>query len=181
MLELGQPLPAIDAPTVTGERAIWPDGSDDLLLLCFLRPVSSPFGRAALQRLAAEAPRLEGLKILAVTPSAADRARDWLRRAPLPFPLIADADGALARRWRQGRDPWGLYSLRGLSQGDRGGASLRAALRAGMGWPERDGGWLPAELIVDSESRLRYARLGCTRLSTPDASAIRQALRRIKS
>ena len=148
-------------------------------LLAFLRPVESPLGRLALLELDQARADLGalGCEVVAVVPSTPEQLRAFTQARGLKVRALPDPEGATGRAFQMGRDPLGLMTLRGLLDHD---VSLRRTLRAlrlGGGLRHLAQPALPAELLIDATDRIRWLRLGCSRLAGPDLDAVRQALR----
>ena len=169
-LDVGDPAPPFDRQPVFGRRVRVPGPRP--VALFFVGGLASPFARAALFAIQERVADLDlaGLDAVAVAPGRLEAARDFVPRHHLLFPLVLDEDGALARQWRIGRDPWLLQTLKGL-----GRVPLRPALRAlelGAGRPDGGGRRLASQFIVDTDGTLRHARHACSILALPDVDAL---------
>lgn len=174
MLRPGDTAPRLSTEHLDGRPLCWPsEGARSALLLVFTRPVESPHGRAALLGLsrAEAALKQRDADLAVVVPSASGPLRRWLDVHAPGLPVVADPRGALAEAWGMGRDPWLLYTLRGLQQGEEPWIPALRALRLGGGPRALRVPWLPAELLLDARGRVLYARLSCARCSQPDPEA----------
>lgn len=176
VLTPGDTAPPLLVEDAGGARVVLP-GPASHRLVAFVRPLESPLGRQAVRELAEARPALlaAGADLVVICPSERGRSLEALEASGLR--LVPDPDGALAAAWGMGRDPLGLYTLRGLTQRD---VSLRRVARA-----VRDGGalgglrnpLLPAEILVDARGRVAWVHLACSRLAPPDLKGALDALR----
>lgn len=180
MLIPGRAAPPLAVRTVGGRERRWPDPAvAGSLLLAFTRPVESPHGRDALLALGGAGERLaaSGVALLAVVPSAPDPLRRFLRARAPTLEAVADPEGALGRAWGMGRDPWLLYTLRGLQQRQEPLGPALAALRHGGRPRALLVDLLPAEILLDPSGGVRWSRLGCARTAGPALAALEEHLR----
>lgn len=177
MLVPGHMAPHLCAEGVDGAPLRWPGGEGRGLLVAFLRPAESPHGRLALLELQAARGELAAADIglVAVIPSR--REAILARPEARELPAVADPEGALAAAWGMGRDPLGLYTLRGLQQGLCSRREALRALRLGGSPRALRAPWLPATLLLDAEGRVRWSRLGCSRTERPEIAGALAALR----
>lgn len=176
MLEPGALAPPLEGADHTGAPL---DLGGKTFLLAFLRPVESPLGRLALLELDQGRADLSalGCDLLAVMPSSPARIQAFTRQRGLSVRVLPDPEGATGRAYQMGRDALGLTTLRGLLDHD---VSLRRTLRAlrlGGGLRHLGAPDLPAELLIAPTGRIRWLRLGCSRLAGPDLEAVRRELR----
>lgn len=172
VITTGSSAPALDVSTISEARLRWPRSGEGVLLVCFVRPLGGPLGRAALHELEALA---EHLQVLVIAPCPAAHARAWADGQGSRLPIAADPDGLLARGWGMGRDPGGIWTLRGLSQGrvdPRRLLRLRRYTNDTRRWASD---LLPAEILVDETGTVRWAHLACSRLEAPDVQGARRA------
>lgn len=172
MITRGATAPALEVATLGGARLVWPRPGGGLLLVCFVRPLGGPLGRAALGELEALADRLP---VLVISQGPAAHARAWVDGQGSRLQIAADPDGALARAWTMGRDPWGIWTLRGLSQvrlDARWLWGLRRYTADARRWASD---LLPAEILVDETGTVRWAHLACSRLEAPDVQGALRA------
>lgn len=169
MLKVGDYAQSFEVRPVSGLPVRSPAPGQRPLALFFVRPLGCPLGRAALAQLQAAAPRLDdqGLRVLAVTPSPLDEARDYVPRHHLLFPVYADPQGELF-------DRFGLSSIGGLmSLGPRGLARVASeAIQRGAGALHGQGGRPSATLLLAPDGRVLFASAGLG--DPPDVEATLQ-------
>lgn len=144
------------------------------VLLVFVRSLASPVTRALLARLQAAFPRLDerGVRVVAVTTSALEPARDFVPRYHVLFPVICDPTGELFRRFDVPKDGPGLALLRCLP----GLPNLSAALSLGHGRPEPAAwGQRPACYLLDRGGDVVEAWVGSGVWDLPDLAHFEEA------
>lgn len=144
------------------------------VLVVFVRSLASPVTRSLLAQLQAAFPRLDqhGVRVVAVTTSALEPARDFVPRYHVLFPVICDPTGELFRRFDIPKDGPGLALLRSVT----GIANLTGALSLGHGRPEREAwGQRPACYLVDRGGEVREAWVGSGVWDLPDLAHFEEA------
>ena len=123
------------------------------MILCFVGPVSSPLARMDLAELDARWGDLDraGLRIYAVSPSAAAEARDLVPRLRLRVPLVLDPEGVVAGAWGVERGAFAAFVE------DLSAPTLRRSLRAlRLGMPRLAGphGLTPVAFLLGTDGRI---------------------------
>lgn len=177
LLEAGSNAPALDAKPVFGVPVRIPDDlARGPIALAFVGPLSSPLTRASLNELQAAFAALDraGVRLVAVSPSSVDEARDYVPRYHLLFPLLLDADRAIARRYGVDADASGLSALAGLRP-----ALLSRALHSlplGVGFKTQALGARVALFLLDRDGRVRWVSAASGPLQGPDLAGLTAAV-----
>lgn len=178
-LQVGDIAPAFTASPIFGlPQAVPPAPGGRAVALCFVRPLASPFTRAAMaavQARYADFDRL-GVPLYVLTQTDLTEARDFVPRHHVLAPVVVDGDGSLRDRYRVGRDGGLARSLTSLASP----AALRRALDAlqhGHGRPHSQVTQLGAEFLVAPDGRLAHAHYGRTIFDLPDLDALLECAR----
>lgn len=172
MLQVGDRAPPFSLQPVFGRPVRVPEEGDGRsLVLCFVRPLWSPWARAALARLQESFADFDraGARLVAVTPSSRAVALDFVPRYHVLFPVVVDREGELCERYRVGRDRWLAGTVRALVGGEF--RRVPHVLGFGVGRPEGALRRLPAEFVVRN-GRLAYVRYARSITALPDVEAL---------
>lgn len=171
MLQKGDPAPPFEARPVSGLPVVCPPASG-LLVLCFVRHLGSPFARQTLAELQGRFADFDraGARVVAISHCGLTTARDFVPRHHLLFPLVADVDGALHKRFGLGHDRWFIQTMKGVARipWRRTVRALRQGVGA-TGGPIRQ---LSAEFVVGRDGRLAHASYACHVFAGPDLDAL---------
>ena len=167
MLSTGDAVPEVVLDPVFGRALTLPaDLSARPLAVVFVGGLSMPRTRAILSGLQDAYADLDraGVQLVAVTGSEMDRARDFVPRFHLLYPLVVDADGAL-------RDRFGLSAGQGVGDVLRGWMhdmrQIREIARWGRGMPEAGAAARPAWFVLGVDGCVAAAHAGA-----PDPTAL---------
>ena len=174
MLSAGAAAPSFSAKPIFGRTISVPESLDSgPLVLFFVRSLASSFGRqslAEIQERYADFDR-EGIRVVAISPSSWEVATDFVPRRQLLFPLVADSDGELAKRYQLSSDRWMLRSVSGLLAG--GYQRAWKAVQQGHGLMKLN--HLPrlgGEFVIDRSGTLAYAQYAASALDGPDLDVV---------
>ncbi len=174
MLQTGDRAPAFTARPIFGLEQPVPAGDGGRpLVLCFVRPMASPFTRAAMaaiQKRYADFDRA-GVPLYVITRTDLTQARDFVPRYHVLAPVVVDADGSMHERYGVGQDRMLGRSLVGLVNP----GNLRRivdALQYGHGKPHPLLSQLGAQFVIAPDGRVAYAHYDQTIFETPDLDAL---------
>jgi peroxiredoxin len=174
MLEKGDAAPGFSARPIFGYPVEIPQGlTDGPIVLCFVPYLGSPFARrtlATLQERFADFDR-RGIRLVAVTQTELEAARDFVPRFHLLYPLITDPDGALQALYDIQEDRYMLSSLRSMVSG---GSGSRGAFQFGVGWFNGPLRQLGAEFVLDRSGTIQMAHYANGVTDSPDLDALLQ-------
>lgn len=175
MPEAGEFAPLFTARPVFGLPVDLKDATErGPVLLVFTRSLASPVSRTLLARLQEAYPRLDaaGVRVVAVTTSALEPARDFVPRHHLLFPLVCDPTGELFRRFDVPKDGAASALVRAIPTLPK----LAGALALGHGTPEREAwGQRPAAFVLDRGGRVRERWVGTGVWDLPDLDALQES------
>jgi len=127
------------------------------VVLVFVGGLSTPQTRgilAALQGTYGDLDR-DGIRLVAVTSSHLDRARDFIPRYHVLFPLVVDPEGRLRQRFGLDMSSGIAAFVRGLKDEVR---HARDMVRLGRGWFEPGASAPPSWFILGDDGRVATAR-----------------------
>lgn len=145
-LKSGDTAPLFDAVTMDGRPIRLSDFRGRKLLLAFFRYASCPLCNLRLSELIRFQPELQaqGLQILSVFQSPLERLQHYAGRQRPPFPVIADPDHILYRRYGVASS-WGGFLKGSL----RIGSLARAAARGFLPGPmDGNKALIPADFLI---------------------------------
>lgn len=169
-LGVGSLAPEVQVRPVFGGALQVPDPSGRDLLLVFGRHLGSPFTRALVDTLHHALDDLREARVQPVffTESGLDRARDFVPRHHVLFPVVSDPEGTLFQRFGVGLDAGARGTLGELWS--RGLRSLAPLLRHLPGPVDAPLHRLPAAFRVDGTGQVTWAWVARSIADLPDLS-----------
>lgn len=157
-LKTGVLAPPFSVDDINGNRITLPGGKRRIML-SFYRYASCPFCNLRLHDLAkrASAYREQGLEIIAVFQSPAGKIQQYAGRQHAPFPIIADPERRLYRRYGVESSWWGLTQAFFSRPAEIARAFSKGFLPGSM---EGEMHRLPADFIIDNDGTLLCAYYG---------------------
>lgn len=158
MLTTGDAVPRVVLDPVFGTALDLPDTlAVGPIVVVFVGGLSTPHTRgilAALQDVYGDLDR-NGIRLVGVTSSDLDRARDFVPRYHVLFPLVVDPEGTL-------RQCFGLDTASGMASTLRGLVDevrhARDIVRLGRGWFEPGASAPPGWFVLGVDGRVATAR-----------------------
>jgi thioredoxin-dependent peroxiredoxin len=169
MLQSGDRVPSLHAKPIFGRAITLPaDLSRGPMVVIYLGPVSSPFGRELAFAVQAAFPGFdrEGISVVGVTSSGLTAARDFVPRYHLLYPLLADVDGSIATSLGLEKSTSVRATARDIVT--RGAGAVLAPLRHGVGPIEGDPRGPVGAFVFGRKGQVVRAWQGVSLAARPD-------------
>ena len=168
MLRPGDPAPPVQSRPVSGPAVAVPDPGGAVALV-FVGPLGSPLARKTLAEAQARFADFDrrGVRLVAVSSSGLDEARDFVPRHHLLPALVLDPDGAISQRYGVPEARVRLADLGGLGR-------LVGALELGLGRSAAPA--TQAAFGVTRAGRLCDVQVGASPFDAPDLDRLLAAL-----